>query len=366
MKKTILVLLTTLFTLNPSLITHHSSQFALSEDIFDLEVEKEIIEEGRKAQKDWDDEQKKKIQEKKDAEERSKKEKEENIKKDAERKKQEELAKKKEAEEKKKGKSKVNTSNNKTAPQGMVFVEGGSFDMGDNTSSNTKPIHKVSVSSFYISKYETTQAEYQNIMGKNPSSFKGSNLPVETVSWFDAIKYCNAKSKKEGLAVAYSETTGDLLDSSGNVTSDITKVSGYRLPTEAEWEYAARGGNKSQGYTYSGGNSPDEIAVYEENSYKKRKISIDYGTHIVGSKKSNELGIYDMTGNVWEWCTDFYDDGYYNNSTNINPVNTKSSDSRVYRGGSWGSSPDRLRIGTRFYSIFANDYVGFRLARTGG
>ena len=246
-----------------------------------------------------------------------------------------------------------------------VFVEGGSFDMGDNKWDYTKPIHKVTISSFYISKYETTQAEYQSLMGSNPSNFKGSNLPVEKVSWYDAIKYCNAKSKKEGLSVAYNETTGDLLDSSGNATNDITKVKGYRLPTDAEWEYAARGGNKSQGYTYSGGNNAEEVAVYEENSYKKGSSSSDYGTHIVGSKKPNELGIYDMSGNVWEWCTDYWSDNY-NNSTTINPVNTKSSGSRVDRGGSWRDYAVYLRVGDRrgYTPTSTDDYLGFRLART--
>ena len=233
--------------------------------------------------------------------------------------------------------------------EGMVFVEGGFFNMQEK---------QITLSSFYISKYETNQSEYQSIMGKNPSYFKGSNLPVEYVSWFDAIKYCNAKSKKEGLSVAYNETTGELLDSVGSVTSDITKVMGYRLPTEAEWEFAAKGGNKSKGYTYIGSSNAEEIAWFSLNSEGK--------THEVGTKKSNELGLYDMSGNVWEWCTDWYDSNYYNNSSNINPVNTNNSDVRVVRGASWLNNPNYLRLNLRYNSVpsINNLDLGFRIAKT--
>ena len=238
---------------------------------------------------------------------------------------------------------------NKYQEERMVFVEGGYFTMQER---------EITISSFYISKYETTQEEYQNIMETNPSYSKGSNLPVEKVSWFDAIKYCNAKSKKEGLAVAYNESSGELLDQNGYSTNDITKVKGYRLPTESEWEYSARGGNKSQGYTYSGSNSKEEVAWYRSNSGNK--------THDIGTKKANELGIYDMSGNVRELCTDSYDKYFYTNTgTTINPINTNSS-SRVIRGGSWGSDDNTLHVNYRLnFEDFIYVDLGFRLVKTG-
>ncbi len=215
------------------------------------------------------------------------------------------------------------------------YVQGGSFMMGSNAGDNDeKPIHEVSVSSFYISKYQVTQKEWQEVMGSNPSYFKGDKLPVEKITWYDAIEYCNKRSIKEGLTPCYS-------GSGANISCDWT-ANGYRLPTEAEWEYAARGGKKSKGYQYSGSDDIKKVAWYDSNSGSK--------THPVGEKQANELGIYDMSGNVWEWCWDWYSSDYYSKSPRSDPRGPSSGEKRVLRGGSWYSSGFFCRVANR------NDY----------
>ena len=201
----------------------------------------------------------------------------------------------------------------------MVYVEGGSFDMGATSEQGSdvydseKPVHRVTLSDYYIGKCEVTQELWEAVMGSNPSLFKGSQNPVERVSWND----CQNFIKK------LNSLTGRM----------------FRLPTEAEWEYAARGGNKSRHYKYSGSDNIDDVAWYWDNSGKK--------THAVGTKSPNELGIYDMSGNVWEWCSDRYGD--YSAGAQTNPQGPSAGSDRVLRGGRWGSRARYCRVSNRDY-----------------
>jgi formylglycine-generating enzyme required for sulfatase activity/TolB-like protein len=234
-------------------------------------------------------------------------------------------------------------------PENMVLVEGGSFQMGSNNGDdNEKPVHSVTVKSFYLGKYEVTQKEWVEVMGSNPSRLKGDNLPVEEVSWYEAVEYCNKRSVKEGLTPAY-RGSGDSIICDFNAT-------GYRLPTEAEWEYAAKGGNKDlMVYEYSGGNSAGAVAWYTDNSGGQ--------THPVGTKQPNSLGLYDMSGNVWEWCWDRY--GSYSSGAQTDPRGASSGFHRVHRGGSWDYAAAHVRSANRSINApsirFSN--VGFRLLR---
>ena len=247
---------------------------------------------------------------------------------------------------------------------GGVLVEGGTFTMGDTWGDgydNEKPTHKVTFTyNFYIGKYEITFDEYDvfcEATGRSKPDDEGwgrGNRPVINVSWNDAIAYCNWLSEKEKLPKAY-DNNGNLLDKDGKVTTDPSKVIGYRLPTEAEWEYAARGGNKSKGYQYAGSSTVGDVAWYNDNSGGK--------TQKVGKKAPNELGIYDMSGNVWEWCSDWY--GGYSSSAQTNPYNNSGSN-RVRRGGCWLSNAAGARLAYRNYDTpsFTNFYLGFRICRT--
>ena len=216
----------------------------------------------------------------------------------------------------------------------MVKVDGGTFTMGAtseqvNPDKNEKPTHQVTLSSYYIGETEVTQALWTAVMGNNPSYFKGDNLPVEQVSWEDCQTFI-----------------GKLNDLTGKR---------FRLPTEAEWEYAARGGNRSNHTQYSGGSMIDDVAWYEGNSGGK--------THSVKTKKPNELGLYDMSGNVLEWCQDWY--GYYGSNAQTNPTGGPGSGSyRVNRGGCWGSFERYCRSSFRrnYSPGYRSYYLGFRLA----
>ena len=216
----------------------------------------------------------------------------------------------------------------------MVKVEAGTFKMGATSEMKKpfkweKPVRQVTLTNdYYMGKYEVTQALWQTVMGSNPSRFKGSNnLPVECVSWDDCQEFIRKLNIMTGRS--------------------------FRLPTEAEWEYAARGGKKSCGYQYSGSSNILDVAWYWDNSLD--------GTHVVGMKQANELGLYDMTGNVFEWCKDWY--GAYRSSSLINPAGTASGADRVCRGGGWGSSMRCCRSSYRDYypPNYRYGNLGFRL-----
>ena len=216
----------------------------------------------------------------------------------------------------------------------LVYVEGGTFTMGATSEQgsdaypNEKPTHSVTLDGYYIGKYEVTQELWKAVMGSNPSSFKGDNLPVEQVSWNDVQEFLRKLNAITGKR--------------------------YRLPTEAEWEFAARGGNSSRGYKYSGSNSLGSVAWYDDNSGSR--------THAVGTKSPNELGIYDMSGNVDEWCQDWYDS--YSSSSQRNPKGPNNGSYRVCRGGSWLNNARFCRVSLREgYNLDGSyGYLGFRLA----
>jgi len=234
----------------------------------------------------------------------------------------------------------------------FVFVEGGEFEMGHDYSydDDEKPAHQVKLDSFYIYKYEVTQKLYKKVTKENPSHFKGENRPVEEVSWYDAVKFCNKLSKMYGLTPVYKI--------SGNSVSCRWDANGYRLPTEAEWEYAARGGQKSKGYKYSGSDSVSRVANYKDG--------LAYGTDSAGDdKQSNELGLYDMSGNVREWCWDRYDEEYYSYSKYYNPKGPSKGTNRVLRGGGCGDWYEGVDVWCRYYYEPDNtrDDSGFRIVR---
>jgi formylglycine-generating enzyme required for sulfatase activity len=218
----------------------------------------------------------------------------------------------------------------------MIYVQGGSFNMGciseqsNDCEDDTKPVHRVTLSDYYIGKFEVTQELWNAVMSDNSSSFKGDRLPVEKVSWNDAQEFISKLNVQTGKQ--------------------------FRLPTEAEWEYAARGGVKSSGYKFSGSNDINAVAWYKNNSGDR--------THDVGGKQPNELGIYDMSGNVWEWCGDWYNEDYYSSSPSNNPVGASSGSYRVLRGGSWGYEHDYLCVVSHRSDLspeYCSRSIGFRI-----
>ncbi len=220
----------------------------------------------------------------------------------------------------------------------MVYVLGGTFTMGCTSEQGSdcygdeSPAHSVTLGNYWIGKYEVTQAEWRSIMGSNPSYFKDcDNCPVEQVSWEDIQGFLRTLNQKY-------------------------PGRNYRLPTEAEWEYASRGGNKKDGTQYAGSSSMDNSGWYSTNSGSK--------THPVGQKSPNGLGLYDMSGSVWEWCSDWY--GSYSSGSQTNPTGASSGSGRVYRGGSWYNDSRLCRTSYRSYDSPSNRFnlIGFRLSRT--
>jgi formylglycine-generating enzyme required for sulfatase activity len=237
----------------------------------------------------------------------------------------------------------------------MVLVPAGSFVMGNRRGKEDElPAHKVSVGSFWIDRYEVAQAEYSRLGLPNPSHFKGDTLPVEQIKWDQAAFYCNARSRDEGLRPCYNEA-----DSSCDFSAD-----GYRLPTEAEWEYACRAGSDGDYYFGSDPRRLTDYAWYADNSEKK--------THPVGQKQPNAWGLYDMLGNVGEWCNDMYGKNYYEHSPGENPHGPAEGSLYVLRGGSWNSGPEVLRSSYRVAenpgfsdACLARDAIGFRCVKKG-
>ncbi len=263
----------------------------------------------------------------------------------------------------------------------MVLVEGGTFQMGSKDGDpDEKPVHSVTVSSFYIGKYEVTVADYKLFcketkkeMPASPDSlwlaehpdtrkwfiFPGvtwwgwqDRHPMQKISWYDAVEYCNWLSGKHRLEKCYSQ------NKQGEWICDFSK-NGYRLPTEAEWEFAARGGKYSKNYRFSGSNNVHEVAWVDDNTYYKSPQNI-------ATLKANEFGLYDMSGNVWEWCNDYYSGNYYNVSPKVNPRGAGSTIYRVLRGGAWHYRTEYATLTSRDgpKPTDVNFNYGFRLAKT--
>ena len=213
-------------------------------------------------------------------------------------------------------------------------------EQGGDCEENERPSHQVTVGDFFIGRYEITQGQWKAVMGYNPSYYyRADDCPVEYVGWNDIQEFISRLNVLTGKQ--------------------------YRLPTEAEWEFAARGGGNSRGYRYSGSNTVDDVAWYRDNIPTQSPIDTRYGEQPVGTKAPNELGIYDMSGNVWEWCSDWY--GGYSSNAQDNPKGADSGPGRVYRGGSWGNTENYMRVSIRFYETPGpngrSPFIGFRLAR---
>lgn len=273
-----------------------------------------------------------------------------------------------------------------TLPPTMVLVQGGTFTMGCTAEQQPdcrpaeSPAHEVTLTDFYIGKYEVTQGQWEILMGYTQAQMRdlagssslygvGSSYPIYYVSWYDAAVFCNRLSEQAGYApcyysdAAYTQVYGKSgttwsLPNTGTVYWK-PDAKGYRLPTEAEWEYTARGGSLNKGHKYSGSNTIGDVAWYTANSGNE--------TRAIGAKTANELGFFDMSGNVWEWCFDWYGSSYYGSSTVCTPVGPGSGSYRMLRGGSWGADAIDARVANRYIYGAPSDRIGgsgFRLCRT--
>ena len=234
----------------------------------------------------------------------------------------------------------------------MVLVPAGEFLMGGDAETDSQPLHKVDVSEFYMDKYEVTQELYQRIIGSNPSRRTGSANPVERVRWSDTLKFCNARSLADGLKPCY-----DLATRTCDFNAD-----GYRLPTEAEWEYACRAGTEGDYYFSGGAELLDTYGWFKGNARRKH--------HPVGQKNPNAFGLYDMAGNVREWCNDWYAVDYYAKSPAADPRGPAKGDKAVLRGGAFSGSADTCTSWARYCdepgftdACVASDDYGFRCVR---
>ena len=252
----------------------------------------------------------------------------------------------------------------------MIYINGGVFTMGSPASEEGRAPNEIqrsiTLSPFYISRFPITQREFQDMMGRNPSSFKGENLPVESVTWWEALEYCNRRSQKERLALVYT------IDKDKGTVTWNRSASGYRLPTEAEWEYACRAG------TSTPFNTGIKITSDQANfdGIWKEEVVNEFGavtrilrgeyrekTTPVGTFTPNARGLYDMHGNVWEWCWDLF--GPYPSGTHTNPTGALSGSSRILRGGSWNNTAENIRSAHRIdYDPGSKGYdIGFRVVR---
>jgi formylglycine-generating enzyme required for sulfatase activity len=271
----------------------------------------------------------------------------------------------------------------------FVLIPGGTFEMGDSFGEGTsdeRPVHPVNVSAFFLQARETTKAEWDTVRTwalangytfDNTGLGKGANHPVHSVSWYDVVKWCNARSQKDGLVPCYyTNVARTTVYKTGrvNVTNDqvLWTANGYRLPTEAEWEKAARGGLQARRFPW-GDTITHSLANYYSDSFASYDTSPTRGYHPayrgdtspVGSFAPNAYGLYDMVGNVWEWCWDWYGSNYFTSSPTVNPLGPVSGSIRVLRGGSWDDSANDCRVSFRGWGFPSgwNFYVGFRPAR---